>query len=81
MGLVALIVKRKLASHMAFGSDELSLYAVLDELTNYAAYHFKTEEAIWQKLFAALPLRLMMHLQNTMRCFNLHLQFAHTQLR
>lgn len=39
----------KLASHMAFGSDELTLYAVFDELADYTVYHFKTEEDIWQQ--------------------------------
>lgn len=39
----------KLASHMAFGSDELTLYTVFDELADYTVYHFKTEEDIWQK--------------------------------
>lgn len=39
----------KLASHMAFGSDEATLYAVFDELADYTVYHFQTEEGIWQK--------------------------------
>jgi diguanylate cyclase (GGDEF)-like protein/hemerythrin-like metal-binding protein/PAS domain S-box-containing protein len=37
----------QLASHMAFGSDELTLLQVFDELANYAVHHFQTEEAIW----------------------------------
>jgi diguanylate cyclase (GGDEF)-like protein/hemerythrin-like metal-binding protein/PAS domain S-box-containing protein len=37
----------KLAGHLARGSDELTLYAVYDDLTDYAAYHFQTEEGIW----------------------------------
>jgi diguanylate cyclase (GGDEF)-like protein/hemerythrin-like metal-binding protein/PAS domain S-box-containing protein len=38
-----------LAGHLAFGSDELTLYQVFDELADYAVHHFRTEEAIWQK--------------------------------
>lgn len=39
----------KLASHLAYGSDSLTLNRVFDELADYAVYHFKTEEAIWHK--------------------------------
>jgi hemerythrin-like metal-binding protein len=39
----------KLAGHMAFGSDELTLLQVFDELADYAVHHFETEEAIWHK--------------------------------
>lgn len=37
----------QLAAHMAQGSDEVTLFAVFDELANYAVYHFETEENIW----------------------------------
>lgn len=39
----------KLAGHMAFGSDELILTAVFDELADYAVYHFQTEEGVWAR--------------------------------
>jgi diguanylate cyclase (GGDEF)-like protein/hemerythrin-like metal-binding protein/PAS domain S-box-containing protein len=39
----------KLAVHMSQGSDELTLNAVYDELTDYTVYHFSTEEAIWRE--------------------------------
>lgn len=39
----------KLAGHLAFGSDELTMLQVFDELTDYAVYHFETEESIWHK--------------------------------
>ncbi|MGR8929721.1 MAG: bacteriohemerythrin [Gammaproteobacteria bacterium] len=38
-----------LASHMAFHSDLPSLNAIFDELSDYAEYHFQTEEAIWHR--------------------------------
>jgi len=37
----------KLAFHMASDSGELTVHQVLDELTDYTVYHFKTEEALW----------------------------------
>jgi diguanylate cyclase (GGDEF)-like protein/hemerythrin-like metal-binding protein/PAS domain S-box-containing protein len=39
----------QLAGHMAFGSDELTLYAVFDALAEYAVYHFETEEGVWNQ--------------------------------
>ena len=39
----------RLASHMAYGSDTLTVNRVFDELADYAVYHFKTEEAIWHQ--------------------------------
>ncbi|MDX8409925.1 MAG: bacteriohemerythrin [Mariprofundales bacterium] len=45
--LVALV--NKLANHLAYASDDLTLNRVLDELTDYTVYHFKAEEAIWRK--------------------------------
>lgn len=38
-----------LAGHLAFGSDELTLFQVFDELAAYAVHHFDTEEAIWNQ--------------------------------
>lgn len=38
-----------LAGHLAYGSDELTLLQVFDELADYAVHHFETEEAIWNK--------------------------------
>jgi diguanylate cyclase (GGDEF)-like protein/hemerythrin-like metal-binding protein/PAS domain S-box-containing protein len=39
----------KLASHLAYGVDTLELNMVFMELTDYAQYHFKTEEGVWRK--------------------------------
>lgn len=39
----------KLASHLASEVGESELNLVFDELTDYAQYHFKTEEAVWRK--------------------------------
>ncbi len=39
----------KLAAHLAYGTEEPGLASVFDELADYAQYHFRTEEAIWQK--------------------------------
>lgn len=41
----------KLAVHFAQGSDELTLHAVYDELTDYTIYHFNAEEGIWRQYF------------------------------
>ena len=40
-----------LASHVAFQSDIPALNIIFDELTDYAVYHFQTEEAIWHQYF------------------------------
>ncbi|WP_297448843.1 bacteriohemerythrin [Ferrovum sp.] len=48
--LVSLL--NKLASHVAFRSETLSLAEVFDALTDYTIYHFKSEEAIWAKAFS-----------------------------
>ena len=45
MRLVLLL--NQLASSLMFHSDIIQLNLVLDELTNYAVYHFQSEEAIW----------------------------------
>ena len=42
-------ILNKLATNIAYESDEESLNGVLDELKDYTRYHFKTEEAIWDK--------------------------------
>ncbi len=39
----------RLASHIAYGSDADLPEHIFDELTDYAAYHFATEEAIWHE--------------------------------
>ena len=39
----------KLASHLAYGQDIPELNMVFDELTDYAQYHFNTEESVWRK--------------------------------
>lgn len=39
----------KLANHLAYGASAPALEAVFKELFDYAAYHFKTEEEIWNR--------------------------------
>ena len=39
-----------LASHVAFHNDDYRLDALFDDLTDYARYHFQTEESIWESL-------------------------------
>ena len=41
----------QLASHLAYQSDIPTLNAVFKELSDYACYHFATEEAIWHEFF------------------------------
>jgi hemerythrin-like metal-binding protein len=36
-----------LASHMVQQSDSQTLDSIFTKLTEYAVYHFRTEEAIW----------------------------------
>lgn len=54
--LVSLL--NQLASHLAYQSDLPTLAVVFKELTDYAAYHFQTEEAIWHQYFADNELEL-----------------------
>lgn len=39
----------QLALHLSTGTNQLELEELIKELTSYANYHFKTEEAIWEK--------------------------------
>jgi len=41
----------KLASHIAYQSEDIVLEEVFDELVAYTDYHFKTEESIWEPYF------------------------------
>jgi hemerythrin-like metal-binding protein len=41
-----------LASSMSFHSDMPNSRIIFMELTDYAAYHFKTEESVWHQYFA-----------------------------
>lgn len=43
----------QLARHLAGGVNMQLLNRVFDELADYAVYHFRTEEAIWNKYLAA----------------------------
>ncbi|MBA3023219.1 MAG: bacteriohemerythrin [Gammaproteobacteria bacterium] len=43
----------KLASHLAYGVGKPELNTIFGELTEYAQYHFKTEEGFWNKYLAA----------------------------
>jgi len=40
-----------LAGQIAFQSDIPALNVIFDQLTDYAAYHFQTEESIWHEYF------------------------------
>lgn len=42
----------ELARAVAFKSDDFQLNQIFDELLEYTVYHFKTEEAIWEKYFS-----------------------------
>ncbi|MCK9490574.1 MAG: bacteriohemerythrin [Sulfurimonas sp.] len=42
-------ILNKLATNVAYESNEKNLDAIFDELKDYTLYHFKTEEAIWDK--------------------------------
>lgn len=39
----------QLANHLAYQSDQFTLNTVFCELSDYAVYHFQTEEAIWHE--------------------------------
>lgn len=41
----------QLALHLSSGTNQLELELLIKDLTAYANYHFKTEEAIWEKYF------------------------------
>lgn len=47
-----------LASHLAYGAEAPELNRVFDELADYALYHFKTEEATWNKWLPETELSL-----------------------
>ncbi len=47
-----------LASHLAYGAEAPELNRVFEELADYALYHFKTEEAIWNKWLPETELSL-----------------------
>ncbi len=47
-----------LASHLAYQADIPTLNAIFSELTQYAAYHFQTEEEIWHQYFPEDELEL-----------------------
>jgi diguanylate cyclase (GGDEF)-like protein/hemerythrin-like metal-binding protein/PAS domain S-box-containing protein len=49
----------KLACHMAFGSDVVTLHAVFDELADYAVYHFETEEGLWNQYLSGDDMTLV----------------------
>ncbi len=44
-------ILNQLASHLASRSNPIALNKIFDELTDYADYHFKTEEEIWRDYF------------------------------
>jgi diguanylate cyclase (GGDEF)-like protein/hemerythrin-like metal-binding protein/PAS domain S-box-containing protein len=51
----------QLASQVAYGAEEQTLDKIFDELVDYAAYHFESEEAIWDTYFSLDPV-LVEHL-------------------
>ncbi len=46
-------ILNQLAAHLANRSSQVELDRIFDELAAYADYHFRTEEAIWERHFAA----------------------------
>lgn len=44
-----------LASNIAYGTSIDLLNQIFDEMANYAAYHFETEEAVWREYLASDP--------------------------
>jgi len=52
----------RLASQVAAGASADELDKILDELTDYAVYHFETEEALSQQFLSNNTLRLMREL-------------------
>ncbi|MDD2760323.1 MAG: PAS domain S-box protein, partial [Methylomonas sp.] len=52
--LVALL--NRLANHVAFGSDDLRLDEIFEDLLAYTLYHFQTEETIWREFLPGDPL-------------------------
>ena len=44
-------ILNRLATHIAYGSNEEDLSKIFDELASYTVYHFQTEEAIWHEYF------------------------------
>lgn len=51
--LVALL--NSLAQHFVRGASHTDLLTLLDQLTDYADYHFSSEESIWQEHLASEP--------------------------
>ncbi len=44
-------ILNRLAAHLANHSSDIVLNDIFDELANYADYHFKSEEEVWNKYF------------------------------
>lgn len=57
--LVAIL--NRLAWHLSTEDDPLRAGDVLDELIDYAGYHFRCEEAIWRKYFGGSSLEANHH--------------------
>ena len=50
-----------LASNIAYGANIELLNQILDEMANYALYHFKTGEAIWHEYLGKDPAEAKHH--------------------
>src|SRR5690554_5583061 len=57
--LVAIL--NRLAWHLSAEDDELQASDVLDELLDYADYHFRSEEGIWKQYFAGSSIETNHH--------------------
>lgn len=57
--LVAIL--NRLAWHLSAEEDELRADDVLDELLDYARYHFRSEEGIWKQYFAGSSIEANHH--------------------
>jgi diguanylate cyclase (GGDEF)-like protein/hemerythrin-like metal-binding protein/PAS domain S-box-containing protein len=66
-------ILNRLATSVAYESKEKDLSNIFDELIEYTIYHFKTEEAIWDKYFLQDSMNKEHH--------EVHQQFVDTVLR
>lgn len=54
-------ILNRLAWHLSAEQDELRAGDVVDELLDYAGYHFRSEESIWQRYFSGSSLEANHH--------------------
>ncbi|SFR57018.1 hemerythrin-like metal-binding domain protein [Marinobacter daqiaonensis] len=54
-------ILNRLAWHLSAEDDELQAGEILQELLDYASYHFRSEEAIWKQFFAGSSIEANHH--------------------